>query len=696
MRELESAGFASTEGDLVEFDPDILECASTAGRQFQRDHDAGASIECLDDAIIGDEVVFPCEDIGSHLEAFCKPSALLLVAVEDRIDLVLIVEEEVFGGAHVGLGLHGDHLAGAVALDGEEPIKFSAEDGLRVLAGGLHGSAHEAIDAVMVDLHVAARDLPSIHLLDSHNLSPAGIERTVFRQESLEVFDGVFHGMRQVFLGDLHGLLNGLHLLAALLQIVERDAPDGDLEEPIHILVGHIAHQLLPEGLQAGLDRLLDLRNADALLDALVDAVLDEDPLQRELLDGLQLILQIQLQLRLQDGAQTLHIPAEDLADRQATGLIVLDDGELGVEGLLALGICIERLDGLLGIDSALQRDLDMNLGGAEVIDGGDLQLSGADCAFDGGDEGLRVGISGEFLDDDLLVTLGLDARAHHNGPQAVLVSGGIHDAAQREIGEHLEGLVPQDCNLRLEELLEVMGEDAGGDDHAHAILPQHEKRGHLRREHHGLPVAAIVGIHVFRDRGIEEDLASKGIEPALDITAGGRRIARDRIAEITLLVNEIALVGQHHQRTANGGVTVGMILHGLAHHTIHLVEATVVNGLEGMEDAPLDGLEAVIHIGDGAVLVHIRRIEDVVGFQQIPQGIGRGIPGIPRNRPGIPGIRHRLGGLGHRRLRLNGIGVLCNCSRSGRVLQGRINDGLVTLGGVLLLFVLLLDHWMQ
>ena len=651
-------------------------------------------MECLDDAVIGDKVVFPGEDVGPHLEALREPGPLLPVPVEDGIDLVLVIEEEVLGGPHVGLWLHCDDLACAVPLDGEEPVELGAEDGLGVLAGGLDGGAHEAIDPVVVDLHVATCDLPAVHLLDSHNLGPAGIERTVFRQKSLEVFDGVFHGVRQVFPGDLHGLPDGLHFLAVLLQVVEGDAADGDLEEPVHVLVGDIAHQFLAEWLQSGADRLLDLGDAGALLDALVDAVLDEDALQGELLDGLQLVLQLQFQLGLQDGAEPFHIPAEDLADRQAARLVVLDDGEFGVEGLLALGIGVERLDGLLGVDPALEGDLDVDLGGAEVVDGGDLQFSCADGAFDGGDEGLGVGVGGEFPDDHLLVALGLDAGAHHDGAQAVLISGGVHDAPLRKIREHLEGLVLQDRDFRLEELLEVVGEDAGRDDHAHAVLPQHEECGDLRGEHHGLAIAPIVGIHVFGDRRVEEDLAPEGVEAALDVTPGGGGVAGNGVAEIPLLVNEIALVGQHHQGAADGGVAVGMVLHGLSHNAVHLVEAAVVNGLEGMEDAPLDGLEAVIHVGDCAVLVHIGRIEDVVGLQKVPQGVGRGaadLPRLPGTLPGIPGALRDPGSLRNGGFLRDGVGVL---HRRGRVPDGGAGHGIPGFGGVLL--VLLLDHWVQ
>ena len=51
------------------------------------------------------------------------------------------------------------------------------------------------------------------------------------------------------------------------------------------------------------------------------------------------------------------------------------------------------------------------------------------------------------------------------------------------------------------------------------------------------------------------------------------------------------------------------MELHGVAHDVCHLIEATVVEQLHGMEDAPLHGLQTVLDVGDGAFKNHIARI---------------------------------------------------------------------------------------
>ena len=90
--------------------------------------------------------------------------------------------------------------------------------------------------------------------------------------------------------------------------------------------------------------------------------------------------------------------------------------------------------------------------------------------------------------------------------------------------------------------------------------------------------------------------------QPAFDVAARRRDVAREDIAEIPLAFDEVALVGQHHQRVHDGGVAVRMILHGRADDVGHLDETPVVLLVQRPEDAPLDRLEAVAQIRNGAV----------------------------------------------------------------------------------------------
>ena len=80
----------------------------------------------------------------------------------------------------------------------------------------------------------------------------------------------------------------------------------------------------------------------------------------------------------------------------------------------------------------------------------------------------------------------------------------------------------------------------------------------------------------------------------------------------------------------------MGVEAHAGAHDVGDLVETAVVHFPKGVEDASLDGLEAVVDVGDGAVE------NDVAGVVEKPAAVGLG------ERGGIVGggdVRRRRGG---------------------------------------------------
>ena len=92
------------------------------------------------------------------------------------------------------------------------------------------------------------------------------------------------------------------------------------------------------------------------------------------------------------------------------------------MEDLLAVRVCVEFLDCLLRVDSALEGDFDIDLFGGVVVDGGDLQLAGLARLLDGLDEGVRRGPRRDFSDDHLLIAVGLYLRPHAYIPESVRV----------------------------------------------------------------------------------------------------------------------------------------------------------------------------------------------------------------------------------------------------------------------------------
>src|SRR5437667_7109014 len=75
----------------------------------------------------------------------------------------------------------------------------------------------------------------------------------------------------------------------------------------------------------------------------------------------------------------------------------------------------------------------------------------------------------------------------------------------------------------------------------------------------------------------IEEFISRQFGQAALDVPRLSSRIAREEIAVIALSIDQVALIGQHDQRVPNGGITMRVILHGVANEGINFGIAAVV-----------------------------------------------------------------------------------------------------------------------
>ncbi len=522
-------------------------------------------------------MVFLGQNELPHLETLHIPGAFLLVAIEDGIDLVLVVDKDKLGLTNVRLALNGNHLADAIRAQKHQSVEFGAYQRLRVLAGGFHRGANEEIDAVVIDLHVLACNLLAIHFRDARNLGTPGEQRPILVQESLDIGNGVFHLVFQVvFRGGLR-LANGIDVVLILVQVKEGDAPDGDLQQAGDIVVRHIALELVSERLQAIPYRLHDLGQASTLLDALVDAVLNENPFQGQSLQCLDFVVELQFQLGVQQLLQALDIAAKDLAHRHLNGLVVLNHQDIRMQDLLAIRVCVELLDGLFRVNAAHQSDFDIHLRCGKVVDGRHLQLATLGGTLNGRNQRIRGGIRGHFPNHHLLVAIRLNLGTDADLTQPIRIPRDVHQTARREIGIELERLVLQNRDLRLQQFREIVGEDVGSHTHRNAVRTHHQQRGDFAGKHHGLLVAPVIGIHVFRHRGIEKHLATEFAQAALDITPSSRGIPREDVTEIPLLVYEKFRIRQHHQRILDGRIAVRVILHRFADHTADLVHAAVV-----------------------------------------------------------------------------------------------------------------------
>jgi hypothetical protein len=90
--------------------------------------------------------------------------------------------------------------------------------------------------------------------------------------------------------------------------------------------------------------------------------------------------------------------------------------------------------------------------------------------------------------------------------------------------------------------------------------------------------------------------------QPAFDVTRSGRGIAGMDVAEVPLALDEITLVRQHHERIADRGIAVRMVLHRVTDDVGDLDEAPVVLLVQRPHDAPLHRLQPIREIRNRAV----------------------------------------------------------------------------------------------
>ena len=145
------------------------------------------------------------------------------------------------------------------------------------------------------------------------------------------------------------------------------------------------------------------------------------------------------------------------------------------------------------------------------------------------------------------------------------------------------------------------MRQDGRREADRNAVRAQHQQERNLRGQINGLLAASVVVGNVGRGLLVEDLLAGKVREPTLDVTRRRVRHARVERAVVPLAVDEIALalapelVGQDAQRVANGGVAVRVVLHRMTDDVRHLRVAAIVLLPQRMQDATLDGLQAVL-----------------------------------------------------------------------------------------------------
>ncbi len=402
--------------------------------------------------------------------------------------------------------------------------------------------------------------------------------------------------------------LDRLDLVVGPLRIEPRDADELQLREALHVVERHFPAQQLLEGRQPLVHRLVGRLAGLAPLDELVELVLDEDAFERSGVPRLVEFMQPDFELLPQQRPRMIGRTAQDLAHAHEVGLLVPDDAGVGRNRHLAVGEGVERVDRLVRRLVGRHLHDDLHVLGRVVVHAADLDLAllvGLDDRLLDRLGGRRIGNFGNgqrpFVD---LRYLG--AHLHHPAPQAVVVARHVDHAARRKVGIELERLAAQMRDGCMDQLVEVVRQDLRRQSHGDAVGTLRQQQREFDGKRHRLLLAAIVGEHPLGGLLVEDHVEREFRQPRLDVTAGGRLVAREDVAPVALAVDQQVLLPQLHQRILDRGVAVGVVLHGLPHDVGHLVVAAVVDHLHGVENAPLHGFQAVAHVGHGAFQDHV------------------------------------------------------------------------------------------
>ena len=205
----------------------------------------------------------------------------------------------------------------------------------------------------------------------------------------------------------------------------------------------------------------------------------------------------------------------------------------------------------------------------------------------------------------------------------AVVVVGEVGDAAGGEVGVDAEGFSLEVVDGGAAEVGEVVGEDFGGEADGDAFGAFGEDEGEFDGEGDGFAGASVVAELPGGGFGVEDDFAGEGGEARFDVASGGGVVAGEDVAEVALGFDEEGALRDGDEGGVDGGVAVGVVAHGGADDVGDFVEASVVHFVEGVEDAALDGFEAVVDVGNGAVEDDVAGVVEEPGVVVARQGRG-------------------------------------------------------------------------
>ena len=433
---------------------------------------------------------------------------------------------------------------------------------------------------------------------------------TIFVAEELEPIGCNPHHICQVAVNLLYLGLDACHEFVGLVLIKLQYALHLDFEEFEDVVLGHLAHELRIIGSESLVDMLAHCIHVGGLfkLAVLVYPLLDEYLFERSEMILFEQFRLAYLEFLAQQVLGVIDGVAQYVTNGEKLRFVVLDDTTVGRDVHLAVGEGIEGIEGLVGRNSGSKVHLNLDLGGCVVIHLACLDFSLLDGLEDGIDEGCGGLAKGYLADDESLVVelLYLSPHLKRSSTLSVVVFSHVDTAPGGEIGVELEGTFVEIGYGCVAYLAEVMREYLGRQAHGNTFDTLSQKQWILHGQGDGFLVAAVVAHLPLGGLGIEHGVEGKLRQSRLDISGGGSTVACEDITPVTLGVNQQFLLSQLHEGVADGGIAMGVELHGVSHDIRHFVESPVVHTLHRMEDASLHRFQSVLDMRDGTLKYYV------------------------------------------------------------------------------------------
>ena len=157
--------------------------------------------------------------------------------------------------------------------------------------------------------------------------------------------------------------------------------------------------------------------------------------------------------------------------------------------------------------------------------------------------------------------------------------------------------------------LARIVGQDFGRETYGNAFGALCQEKRKLDGQRNRFFVAAVVAEFPLGSLGIEEHVEGEFGEARFDVTRSCGRVARQDVTPVALAVHQQVFLSQLHKSVADGGIAVGVKLHGVAHDVGYFVVAAVVQAFHRVQDASLYGFQTVAQVGHGAFENHIRGV---------------------------------------------------------------------------------------